>query len=78
MDEAKKIRVQWLVKVNAVLFISFVIEAITCFILYFVVMSKPVEHIVYEIHVYVGFLFIALAVLHIGLHWRVIKYVYLE
>lgn len=63
---------------NVFLFFSFVIQVITSMILQFVVMTKPHENVVFQIHRYNGFIFIGLAIFHIVLHARVIKYVYFE
>jgi len=71
-------KARWLLWGNVFLFITFVVQVVTSLILYFVIMTKFQEHIFYLIHAYNGFLFIALGLLHIWLHWRVIKHVYFE
>lgn len=63
---------------NVLLFIFFIFQVITSGVLFFVVMPKDVERVIYLIHAYSGALMLLCVMAHIALHWRMIKHVYFE
>ncbi|MBF0569435.1 MAG: DUF4405 domain-containing protein [Candidatus Omnitrophica bacterium] len=63
---------------NVLLFVFFIFQVITSGILFFVVMSKQQEHAVYLVHAYSGFLMLLLVIVHLALHWRMIRHVYFD
>ncbi|MEI8011277.1 MAG: DUF4405 domain-containing protein [Candidatus Omnitrophota bacterium] len=63
---------------NILLFIFFILQVITSAVLFFVVMSKDQEHLIYLMHAYSGALMLLFVIVHIALHWRMIRHVYFE
>ena len=67
MNKATMLRI-----VNAVLFFSFVLQAITSAII-FLRLKVPHRQTIFEVHEYNGLLMILLAITHIILNWGWIK-----
>ena len=61
---------------NVILFIFFIFQVVTSGVLFFVVMPRETEHVIYLAHAISGALMLAFVTAHLVLHWRMVKYIY--
>jgi len=66
-------RMDWLKRLNPILFMAFALQALTG-VAYFLAGGELLE----EIHLFGGFLMIAIAIVHISLNWTWIKSTYFK
>jgi len=66
-------RNDWLKRLNPILFLVFVIQAVTG-VAYFLVSGEVLE----EIHLFGGFLMIVIAAIHVFLNWTWIRSTYFK
>ncbi len=63
---------------NFLLFVFFIVQVITSAVLFFMELPKEQEHVVYLVHAFGGLVLSVLVIVHLALHWRMIKHVYFE